>query len=163
MQWVLLAVVALGLSALEYRNIRDRIQLTAIRDAVTKERELYRTHISAQWSRGWWGRGNFKGMQLVVRERSFELSYPFPTLGLLGTEWYCSAQHARMNTDRGRFLPPKVMRTCVVLSFPSIDNHQERQEILLASVPPSTVLLSAWEAMVRSGVKADGDPPEADA
>ncbi len=149
-QWVLLAAVLLGFSILEYRNVRDRVQLRALRQAVTKQSVPYRTPISAQWKRGWRGRGNAKGLQLVVREKSFELSYPFPTLGLLGTEWYCRAQEARMTTGRGRFLPPKVTRTWIVLSIPAIYRPEERQEILLSSLPPSTVLRHSWDALVRS-------------
>ena len=160
-QWVLLAAVALGIGILEFGNLKDRARLAAVRRAARHEAVRFRTPVSAQWSRGRWGRGKAKGMQLVVRDRSFELSYPFPTWGLLGTEWYCRGSDARIEVGQGRFLPPKVNRTCVVLSIPSIDRPDARQVILLASPPPSHVLRSAWDALIDSGVAATGTPPDA--
>ena len=160
MQWVLLALVVAGLGAIEFRLLRDRRRLAPVRSAVRKEAVVYRTPISAQWSRGWWGRGNAKGMRLLVRENSFELSYPFPGGSMLTTEWYCRGKDARMKVGQGNFLPPKVKRDCIVLSIPSIDNASAEQEILLSSTPPSRDDLSAaWDALVAWGVEASGDPP----
>jgi hypothetical protein len=160
MQWVLLAAVVVGLSVVEFRILRDRARLAVVREAVKKEAVVYRTPISAQWRRGWWGRGNAKGMQLVVREHSFELSYAFPGARFLSEEWFCTAPDARMTTGEGRFLPPQINRECIVLSIPSIDNTHERQEILLSSLPPGRRLRAAWDALVVCGVLASGDPPQ---
>jgi hypothetical protein len=160
MQWVLLALVVAGLGVIEFRLLRDRRRLAPVRSAVRKEAVVYRAPISAQWSRGWWGRGNAKGMRLVVRENSFELSYPFPGGSMLTTEWYCRGKDARMKVGQGNFLPPKVKRDCIVLSIPSIDNASAEQEILLSSTPPSRDDLSAaWDALVACGVEASSDPP----
>jgi hypothetical protein len=124
-----------------------------------KEAVVYRTPISAQWSRGWWGRGNAKGMRLVVREKSFELSYPFPGGSFLTTEWYCWSKDARMKMGLGNFLPPRVKRDCIILSIPSIDEPNAEQEILISSVPPLRQDLSAaWDALVVCGVRVSGDP-----
>ena len=163
MQWVLLAVVVLGFGILEFRNLKDRARLAPLRRAVRHEPIRYRTPISAQWGRGWWGRGNAKGIRLVVREHSFELSYAIPTWGLLGTEWCCKGSDARIQVSRGRFLPPKVERSCIALTIPAIDRPDERQEILLASVPPSHVLREAWDALIACGAAAAGEPPAGDA
>ncbi|MEO8745083.1 MAG: hypothetical protein ABI455_07410 [Candidatus Dormiibacterota bacterium] len=78
MQWVLLGTAVVGITVVEFRILQDRARLASVREAVKKEAVVYRTPISPQWGRGWWGRGNAKGMRLVVREHSFELSYPFP-------------------------------------------------------------------------------------
>src|SRR5207245_11632672 len=126
-----------GLGLIEFRLLRDRARLAPVRSVVRKEAVVFRTPISVQWGRGWWGRGNAKGMRLLVRENSFELSYPFPGGSLLTTEWFCRGRYARMKVGRGNFLPPKVKRDCIVLSIPSIDNANAEQEILLSSIPPS--------------------------
>jgi hypothetical protein len=160
MQWVLLALVVAFFGVIEFRLIRDRVRLAPIRSAVRKEAVVYRTPISAQWSRGWRGRGNAKGMRLLVREKSFELSYPFPGGSLLTTEWYCRGKDARMKVGQGNFLPPKVKRDCIVLAVPSIDDANAEQEILLSSVPPWRQDLSAaWDALAACGVEVSGDPP----
>ena len=91
---MLLGGVVAGICAIEFRLLRDRARLSSVRKAVMREAIVYRAPISAQWGRGWSGRGNAKGMQLVVREHSFELSYPFPGGSLLSTEWYCRAGDA---------------------------------------------------------------------
>jgi hypothetical protein len=98
-------------------------------------------------------------MQLVVRDHSFELSYPFPGGSFLTTEWYCWARDGRMKMAVGRFLPPRIKRDCIVLSIPSLDNPDDRQEILLSSRPPRNDLRGAWDALLASGVVASGDPP----
>jgi len=160
MQGVLLALVVAFFGVIEFRLIRDRVRLAPIRSAVRKEAVVNRTPISAQWSRGWWGRGNAKGMRLLVREKSFELSYPFPGGSLLTTEWYCRGKDARMKVGQGNFLPPKVKRDCIVLAVPSIDDANAEQEILLSSVPPWRQDLSAaWDALAACGVEVSGDPP----
>ena len=159
MQWVLLGLVVAGFCVIEFRLIRDRSRQGPVRAAVKKEAIVYRTAVSAQWGRGWWGRGNAKGMQLVVRTNSFELSYPFPGGRFLSTEWYCRASDAQMRMGQGRFLPPRIKRDCIVLSIPSIDNPNDRQEILLSSVPPWHYLPASWDALVTCGVRASGDPP----
>ena len=160
MQWVLLALVVAFFGVIEFRLLRDRTRMAPVRSAVRKEAVVFRTPISAQWSRGWWGRGHAKEMRLLVRENSFELSYPFPGGSLLTTEWYCRGKDARMKVGQGNFLPPKVKRDCIVLSIPSIDNANAEQEILLSSIPPSRNDLSAaWDALVACGVEASGDPP----
>ncbi len=92
MQWVLLALVVAFLGVIEFRLLRDGTRLAPVRSAARKEAVVYRTPISAQWSRGWWGRGNAKGMRQLVRENSFELSYPFPGGSLLTTEWYAGVK-----------------------------------------------------------------------
>ena len=160
MQGVLLALVVAFFGVIEFRLIRDRVRVAPIRSAVRKEAVVNRTPISAQWSRGWWGRGNAKGMRLLVREKSFELSYPFPGGSLLTTEWYCRGKDARMKVGQGNFLPPKVKRDCIVLAVPSIDDANAEQEILLSSVPPWRQDLSAaWDALAACGVEVSGDPP----
>lgn len=162
-QWTLLGLV-LGLFAvIEFRLLRDRAHLANVRRVVSAEAVRYRAPISAQWGRGWWGRGNAKGMQLVVHEHSFEISYPFPGGSFLSTEWYCRASDAWMKMGSGRFLPPVVARDCIVLSIPAIDKPEERQEILLASRPPRHNLRGAWDALVACGVQATGHPPATDA
>jgi len=103
MQWVLLAFVVAFFGVIEFRLLRDRLRLAPVRSAVRNEAVVYRTPISAQWSRGWWGRGNAKGMRLVVRQNSFELSYPFPGGSLLTTEWYCMGKDARMKVGQRIF------------------------------------------------------------
>jgi len=160
MQWVLLALVVAFFGVIEFRLLRDRVRLAPVRSAVRNETVVYRTPISAQWDRGWRGRGNAKGMRLVVRLSSFELSYPFPGGTLLSTEWYCWGKDARMKMGQGNFLPPWVKRDCIVLSIPSIDSANEVQEILLSSTPPFRHDLStAWDALVACGVQATGDLP----
>ncbi len=160
MQWVLLALVVAFFGVIEFRLLRDFARLAPVRSGVKKEGVVYRTPISAQWSRGWWGRGNAKGTRLVVREKSFELSYPFPGGSFLTTEWYCWGKDARMKTGLGNFLPPRVKRDCIVLSIPSIDAPNSEQEILISSIPPWRQDLSAaWDALVACGVQASGDPP----
>ena len=157
MQWVLLGAVVAGFCAIEFRLLRDRGRMAPVREAVRKEAIVYRAPISAQWGRRWWGRGNAKGMQLVVREHSFELSYPFPGGSLLTTEWFCRADDAAMKPGHGRFLPPRVERDCIVLSVPSIDNPKIEQEILLSSWRHE--LRVAWDALAACGVRASGAPP----
>lgn len=159
MQWVLLGLVVAGFCVIEFRLLRDRALLAPVRAAVKKEAVVHRTAISAQWGRGWWGRGNVKGMQLVARTNSFELSYSFPGGSFLSTEWYCRGGDAQMKMGQGRFLPPRAKRDCIVLSIPSIDNPDDRQVILLSSVPPWHYLRAAWDALVACGVQASGDPP----
>jgi hypothetical protein len=160
MQWVLLGVVVVGIGVIEFRLLRDRARVAPIRQAVRKEAVVYRAPISAQWGRGWWGRGNAKGMQLVAREHSFELSYPFPGGSLLTTEWYCRGKDARMTVGQGHFLPPWVKRDCIVLSIPTIDGAGGEQEVLISSVPPwRHDLRGAWDALVACGVHSSGDPP----
>jgi hypothetical protein len=159
-QWVLLSSVVVGLCLLEFRILRDRARLAPVREAVKKEAVVSRTPISAQWGRGWWGRGNAKGMHLVVREHSLELSYPFPGGRFLSEEWFCLAREARMTMGEGRFLPPQIKRECIVLSIPSIDNADERQVILLSSLPPRRYLRAAWDSLAACGVQASGDPPQ---
>jgi hypothetical protein len=159
MQWLFLGVVVAGLVVIEARLQLDWVRMAAVRNAVREERVIHRMPISAQWARGWWGRGNAKGIQLVVREHSFELAYPFPGGHFLSTEWFCRAADALMSVDRGRFLPPKVQRDCIVLSIPAIDNTGDRQEILLAPRPPRNDLREAWDALVACGVHASGDAP----
>ena len=160
MQWVLLAAVVVGFCVIEFRILRDRARLTPVREAVKKDAVVYRTPISAQWGRGWWGRGNAKGMHLVVREQSFEVSYPFLGGRFLSEEWFCMAREAPMTMGEGRFLPPRIKRECIVISMPSIDNPGERQEILLSSMPPGRYLRAVWDALVACGVRASGDPPQ---
>lgn len=157
MQWVLLALVAAGMVVIEFRLYLDRTRLAQVREAVKKEAVVYRAPIGAQWGRGWWGRGNAKGMQLVVREHSFELSYPFPGGSFLTTEWYCRGHDARMKVDQGRFLPPRIKRECIVLSIPSIDDAKVEQKILLSSWRRE--LRGAWDALIACGVRASGDSP----
>lgn len=157
MQWVLLGLVAAGFGVIEFRLLRDRARLARVREAVKKEAVVYRAGISPQWSRGWWGHGNAQGMQLVVREHSFELSYPFPGGSLLTTEWYCMGKDARMKMGEGRFRPPRIKRDCIVLSIPSIDDANGEQEILVSSWRHE--LGAAWDALVSCGVHATGDPP----
>ena len=160
MGWVLLGLVIAFFGVIEFGLIRDRMRLAPIRSAVRKESVVYRTPISAQWGRGWAGRANAKGMRLVVRENSFELSYAFPGGSLLTTEWYCWGKDAGMKMGQGNFLPPWVKRDCIVLSIPSIDTANANQEILLSSVPPLRQDLSAvWDALVACGVQASGEPP----
>jgi hypothetical protein len=125
---------------------------------VKKEAVVYRTPISPQWGRGRWGRGNAQGMQLVVREQSFELSYPFSGGSFLTTEWYCWGRNTRMEMGKGRFRPPRINRDCIVLSIPPIDDASVKQEILLSSWGRD--LRAAWEALVLCGVQASGDPPK---
>jgi len=158
-QWVPLGVVVAGFGAIELRLLLARARPASVRDSVKKEAVVHRTPISAQWGRGWWGRGNVKGMQLVVRDHSFELSYPFPGGSFLTSEWYCRARDGRMKMGVGRFLPPRIKRACIVLSIPSLDNPDDRQEILLTSRPPRNDLRGAWDALLASGVVASGDPP----
>jgi hypothetical protein len=157
MGWVLLGLVGAGFCVIEFRLLRDWARLAPVRKAVKKEAVVYRTAISPQWSRGWWGRGNAQGMQLVVREHSFELSYPFPGGSFLTTEWYCWGRDARMTMGEGRFRPPRIKRECIVLSIPSIDDATGEQVILLSSWRRE--LRAAWDALVASGVHASGDPP----
>lgn len=159
MQWVLLAAVVAGFAAIAFRLGRDWVRLAPVRHVVKGERIVYRTPVSAQWGRGWWGRGNAKGMQLVVHERSFELSYPFPGGGLLSTEWYCRGNDARMKLGTGNFLPPAVKRDCILLSIPAIDDQAKQQEIALASRPTRRDLRSAWEALAACGVEPSSDGP----
>lgn len=145
---------------IEFRILRDRARLAPMRGAVKKEAVVYRTPISVQWGRGWWGRGNAKGMHLVVREYSFELSYPFPGGRFLSEEWFCMAREARMAMVEGRFLPPRIKRECIVLSIPSIDNPGGRQEIVLSSQPPRRYRRADCDALVACGVQASGEPPQ---
>lgn len=159
MQWVLLGVVVAGLFIVELRVQRDWARLAPVRHSVRKEAIVFRTPISAQWGRGWWGRGHAKGMHLVVRENSFELSYPFPGGRFLSTEWFCRARDAGMKVGQGSFLPPRVKRDCIALSIPGIDKADVQQEILLASRPPRDDLRAAWDALVTCGVQASGEPP----
>jgi len=160
MQWVLLGLVVAFFSVIEFRLLRDFALMARVRSGVKKEAVVYRAPISAQWSRGWWGRGNAKGMRLVVREKSFELSYPFPGGSLLTTEWYCWGKDARMKMGLGSFRPPRVKRDCIVLIIPSIDKPNAEQEILISSVPPWRQDLSAaCDALVACGVQASGVPP----
>ena len=123
-----------------------------------KETVVYRTPISVQWGRGLWGRGNAKGMNLVVRESSFELSYPFPGGSLLTTEWYCFGKDAQMKMGVGLFLPPAIKRDCIALSVPSVDNPHVRQELLLSYSTPNS-LRTAWDALAACGTQAVGEPP----
>jgi hypothetical protein len=161
MQWVLLGLVVAGFFVIELQLYRDRKRLAPIRAAVMKEAVVYTSPISAQWGRGWWARGNAKGMRLVVRERSFELSFPFPGGSFLATEWYCRGKDARMKMGRGNFLPPWVKRDCIVLSIPAIDEASAEQEILISSVPPwRHDLRAAWDALAACGVQASGAPTE---
>jgi hypothetical protein len=160
MQWVLLGLVVAGFCVIEFQLLRDRSRLAPIRDLVRKESVVYRTAISPQWGRGLWGRGNARGMQLVVREHSFELSYPFRGGSFLSTEWYSWGRDTRMKMGRGRFLPPWISRDCIVLSIPSIDDATKEQEILISSTPPlGRDLRGTWDALVMCGVHASGDPP----
>jgi hypothetical protein len=160
MQWVLLVLVVAGFFVIELKLYRDRKRLAPIRVAVKQEAVVFSSPISAQWGRGWWGRGNARGMRLVVRERSLELSFPFPGGSLLATEWYCRGNDARMKMGRGNFLPPWVKRDCIVLSIPAIDDAGAEQEILISSAPPWRHDLSAaWDALVACGVRASGPPP----
>ena len=99
-------------------------------------------------------------MHLVVREHSFELSYPFPGGRFLSEEWFCIAREARTRMGEGRFLPPRIKRECIVLAIPSIDSPYERQEILLSSQPPRHYLRAVWDALVACGVQASADPPQ---
>ncbi len=158
MQWILLGVVLLGFGAIELRLLRDRARLAQVRTAVRRESVAYRAPISAQWGRGLWGRGNAKGMQLVVREHSFELSYPFPGGSLLTTEWFCRAADATMRMGHGRFLPPRVDRQCIVVTVPSIEDPKIEQEILLSSWHRE--LRAAWDALAACGVRTLGNPPQ---
>ena len=157
MGWVLLALVAALFGVVEFRLLRDRVRIAPVREAVKKESVVYRAAISPQWDRGWWGRGNAQGMQLVVRDNSFELSYPFPGGSFLTTEWYCWGRDARMKMGEGRFRPPRAKRACIVLSIPSIDDASGKQEILLSSWRHE--LRAAWDALAACGVHASGDPP----
>jgi len=157
MQWVLLGVVAAAFCAVEFRLLRDRFRVAEVRQAVKSEAVTYRAPISAQWGRGWWGRGNAKGMQLIVREHSFEISYPFPGGSLLSTEWYCRGPEARMKVGEGRFLPPRIKRDCIVLSIPSIDDAATDQETLLSSWRRE--LKGAWDALAACGVQPSGSSP----
>ena len=157
MQWVLLAAVVAAFSVIEFGLLRDRARLGPVRKAVRKESIVYRAPISAQWGRGWWGRGNAKGMHLVVREHSFELSYPFPGVSLLTTEWFCRASDATMKLGYGYFLPPRVGRECIVVTIPSIDSPKATQEILLSSWHRK--LRAAWDALASCGVQTLGSPP----
>jgi hypothetical protein len=158
-QWLLLVLVVAGFAVIEFRLLRDWLRLAPVRRVVKREAVVYRTPISAQWSRGWWGRGNAKGMQLVVHERSFELSYQFPGGSLFSTEWYCRGSDAEMKTGKGNFLPPLIKRDCIALSIPAIDHSENRQEILLASRPMRNDLRSTWEALAACGVRTVGDAP----
>lgn len=160
MQWVLLAVVVVGFGVLAGRLWLDRVRLAPVRRVVRAEPVTYRTPISAHWSRGWWGRGNARGMELVVHERSFELSYSFPGGRFLSTEWYCRGRDAEMALGSGKFLLPVINRTCIVLSIPAIDHPVRRQEILLAPQPGAYDLQAAWQALLRCGVRSSGDAPE---
>lgn len=161
MQWVLLVLVVAGFFVIELKLYRDRKRLAPIRAAVKQEAVVYSSPISAQWGRGWWGRANARGMRLVVRERSLELSFPLPGGSLLATEWYCRGKDARMKMGRGNFLPPWVKRDCIVLSMPAIGDASAEQEIRIASVPPwRHDLRAAWDALAACGVQASGTPPE---
>lgn len=159
MQWLLLGIVVAGLVGIEARLQLDWWRQAAVRDAVRKEPVHRRMPISAQWGRGWWGRGNAKGMQLITREHSFELTYPFSGGHFLSTEWFCRAGDARMSVARGRFLPPRIQRDCIVLSIPAINNTGDRQEILVTARPPHSDLREAWDALVACGVHASGHAP----
>ncbi len=159
MQWVLLGLIVVGFCVFGFRLYRDRERLAPVRDAVTKEVVAYRTPISAQWGRGLWGRGNAKGIQLVVHQHSFELSYPFPGGSFLTTEWYCWGRETRMKMGMGRFLPPRIKRECIILTIPSIDDPKAEQEILLSHPEPHD-LRAEWDALVACGVSASGDPPK---
>src|SRR5690348_2749016 len=96
MQWVLLVVVVAAFGVLGWRLWQDRVRLEPTKLIVRGESVVYRTQVSARWSRGWWGRGNARGMQLVVHEKSFELSYSFPLGRFLSTEWFCRGGDAEM-------------------------------------------------------------------
>jgi hypothetical protein len=157
MGWVALGVMVAFFGVIEFRLLRDHARLAPIRKAVRQEAVAYRAAIFPQWGRGWWGRGNAQGMQLVVREHSFELSYPFQGGRFLTTEWYCWGRDARMKMGEGRFPPPRVKRDCIVLTIPSIDDASSEQEILLSSWQHE--LHGAWGALLACGVHAAGDPP----
>jgi hypothetical protein len=159
MQWVLLGAVIVGIAAIEFRLVRDRIRTATIREVVRREQLIARFPISAQWARGWWGRGNAKGMQLLVRERSFELSYPFPGGSLLSTEWFCRATESQMKAGRVTALPPQMKRECIVVSFPSIDHPMARQDVLLSAPPSHRDLARIWDALAKAGVQPIGEPP----
>ena len=159
MQWVLLIVVVAGLGALGWRLWQDRVHLAPAMRVVKAEPVIYRAPMSAQWSRGWWGRGNASGMELVVHKQSFELSYSFRVGRFLSTEWYCRGRDAEMSVGSGKFLLPVISRNCIVLSIPVIDHPELRQEILLASQPGAQNLHAAWQALSRCGVRSSGDAP----
>lgn len=158
-----MGLVLAGFCVIEFRLLPDRARLAPVRRSVKREAIVYRTPISAQWDRGLWGRGNAKGMHLVVRQHAFELSYPFPGGSLLTTEWYCRGSDAQMKMGQGRFLPPRIKRDCIVISIPAIDNPNERQEILLSSLPPRRDLGAAWDALASCGVPTSGKPPDCSA
>ncbi len=111
MQWVLLAFVVAVFGVIEFRLLRDRLRLAPVRSAVRNEAVVYRTPISAQWSRGWWGRGNAKGMRLVVRQNSFELSYPL-------TASSCQSRPLIARTWNRKFSFP-LLRLCEMTSAPA--------------------------------------------
>jgi hypothetical protein len=146
---VVLAVFAV-VSVWRYRQARTA---APIRDAVRGEALIYRAPISPQW-----GRRLASGMELVVREHSFEISYPFPGGRFLTQGMYCVSRRARMETGRGRFRPPRLMRDCIVLTVSSDDDAADDQEVRLSSWQHQ--LRPAWDALASSGVVASGPPPE---
>jgi hypothetical protein len=101
-------------------------------------------------------------MYLVVREHSFEISYPMPYafLGRVNREWYCVGTRVEMKTMFGvtAFLPPRRTRDVLALTIRSESRDAEDDETVLVSSWDHR-LGEAWNALQACGVTACGSPP----
>jgi hypothetical protein len=157
-EWVFFAAVMAGLVGVSIRLYRDRRRQAPVRDAVVREKIIYRSPVSPQWARNRWERANAKGMELVVREHSFQLPYPFTGGRFLSNEWFYWGKDARIWMGEGDFLPPRVGRKCIVIGMPSIEAPERAQEILVSTWDHR--LREAWDALAHGGVTAVGPPPD---
>jgi hypothetical protein len=100
-------------------------------------------------------------MHLVVREHSFEISYPMPYafLGRVNREWYCVGTQVEMTVRFGvtAFLPPRRTRDVIALTIRSADDVENEEEVLISSW--EHCLGEAWKALETCGVTPGGPPP----
>jgi hypothetical protein len=140
-----------------YRQMRDRKQ-DPMRLAIAEENVTFRSPVfyKRELPSGRFGPSPGRGLELVVRQASFQVSYRNDLLGrIFGREWYCRASSVTIRRDSMR-VPPGVVKECIIAE--SSDPTMQVKRVAIFPLPVGG-LEAAWQALVEAGVTADFSAP----
>jgi hypothetical protein len=157
MQYVLIAIVIVVLVSVIVKVQVHRRRTKVRRTSVEAQKVTYEAPVDVKVivNSGAWSRKTLGGMELIVREDSFQVTLFGPALGgILGSEWYFVARETTVEVSDVPS-PSVSSRNWMVITEREAD-----KEVKLAVATKADMSLSElWNALTLVGAQAISLPP----
>jgi hypothetical protein len=136
-----------------WRVQRQREAAAPLRNQVMAEPITFRCPVAVKyWHQLGWSTKVLRGMEIVVRDSSFQVSTIRPSIAALGSEWYFEASDTSIEISSS---PSDLAKREWVIIEPS-----DPQGVRLALSAMKGSNSQIWDALLAAGARGLGTPPQ---